>query len=56
MGSKPTVVFQPSNVHEGHYATINGVNTGIVVNMYAYKTIADYKRKVDEKIKNFKLK
>jgi hypothetical protein len=50
------VVFKPSDVHQGHYIYINGVNTGIVVNMFAYETIDDYKKYVDKKIKQFKKK
>lgn len=45
------VVFKPSNVHQGHYVYIDGKSTDIVVNLYAYKTIKEYKVQVDEKIK-----
>lgn len=48
---KRKVVFKPSNVHQGHYVYIDGESTGIVVNLYAYKTIKEYKVQVDEKIK-----
>lgn len=50
------VTFIPSNVHEGHYIHINGESTDIVVNLYAYKTIEEYKKQVDEKIENYKKK
>ena len=50
------VIFKPSNVHQGHYVYINGENTGIVVNLFAYKTIDDYKQQVDNKINKFKKK
>ena len=45
------VTFKPSNVHQGHYVYINGVSTDIVVNLFAYKTISEYRDKVDEQIK-----
>jgi len=48
---KRKVVFKPSNVHQGHYVYIDGKSTGIVVNLYAYETIEEYKVQVDEKIK-----
>jgi hypothetical protein len=48
------VEFEPSNVHQGHYVCINGEETGIVVNLYAYETIEEYKAEVDEKIEQFK--
>ena len=48
------VEFKPSNVHQGHYVYINGKSTGIVVNLYAYETIEEYKTKVDEEIEQFK--
>jgi hypothetical protein len=48
------VVFKPSNVHQGHYVYINGEDTGIVVNLFAYKTIKEYKVKVDESIEQLK--
>ena len=50
------VTFKPSNVHQGHYVYINGENIGIVVNLFAYKTIDDYKQQVDNKINKFKKK
>ena len=50
------VVFKPSNVHQGHYVYIDGEPTGIVVNLFAYKTIKEYKIKVDKSIKQFKKK
>lgn len=50
------VVFESSNVHQGHYVVINGEFTGIVVNKYAYDTIEEYKKEVDLKIKNYKIK
>lgn len=49
-------VFKPSNVHQGHYVYINGEQTGIVVNLFAYQTIEDYRVKVDESIEQFKKK
>jgi hypothetical protein len=45
------VTFKPSDVHQGHYVYINGVSTDIVVNLFAYETISEYKDKVDEEIK-----
>lgn len=48
---KHKVVFKPSDVHQGHYVYIDGKFTGIVVNLFAYETIEEYKVKVDEKIK-----
>jgi hypothetical protein len=48
------IVFKPSQVHQGHYVYINNVCTDIVVNLFAYKTIDDYKKYVDEKIEKFK--
>lgn len=42
------VEFIPSNVHQGHYIVIDGKTTGIVVNLFAYKTIEDYKKRVGE--------
>ncbi len=50
------VVFEPSNVHQGYYVYINGENTGIVVNLFAYETIEDYKIKVDKSIEQYKKK
>lgn len=50
MKPKETVIFKPSNVHQGHYAYINGQDTGIVVNLYAYKTISEYKTEKDKQI------
>ena len=41
------VEFKPSNVHQGHYVYINGKSTGIVVNLYAYETIEEYKTAVE---------
>lgn len=48
---KNRVIFKPSYVHQGHYVYIDGKNTGIVVNLFAYETIEEYKVHVDEKIK-----
>ena len=48
------IVFEPSNVHQGHYVIINGECTGIVVNLFAYKTISEYKSQVDTRIEQFK--
>ena len=45
------ITFVPSNVHQGHYVYIDGKPTDIVVNLFAYKTIDEYKNQVDEKIK-----
>ena len=50
------IEFKPSYVHQGHYVYINGESTGIVVNLFAYDTIKEYKIKVDESIKQFKNK
>jgi len=47
------VIFEPSNVHQGHYVIINGELSGIIVNMYAYQTINDYKIEIDEKIEKY---
>lgn len=51
-----TVTFEPSNVHQGHYVKIDGKDTGIVVNLFAYETIKEYKDKIDNKIKLLKQK
>jgi len=45
-----TVTFKPSNVHEGHYVYIDGKQTDIVVNLFAYQTILKYKKETDKKI------
>ncbi|MCZ2393395.1 MAG: hypothetical protein LC105_06045 [Chitinophagales bacterium] len=45
-----TVTFKPSNVHQGHYVYINNQETGIVVNLFAYQTILEYKKETDKKI------
>lgn len=50
------VVFKPSNVHQGHYVYVNGEPTDIVVNLFAYETIKEYKVKVDKSIEQFKIK
>lgn len=50
------VVFKPSYVHQGHYVYIDGKSTGIVINLFAYETIKEYKIKVDKSIKQFKKK
>lgn len=47
------VIFKPSNVHQGHYVYVNGESTGIVVNLFAYQTIEEYKIKVDKQIKKY---
>lgn len=46
------IIFKASNVHQGHYVMINGKDTGIVVNLYAYEnpSCADYKKQIDSKI------
>jgi len=49
-----SVEFKPSYVHQGHYVEIDGEFTGIVVNLYAYETIDEYKKQVDEKINKYK--
>lgn len=41
------VTFKASNVHQGHYVYINGEDTGLVINLFAYETINDYKKKTD---------
>jgi hypothetical protein len=46
------VTFKPSNVHQGHYIMVNDENIG-VVNLYAYETLPDYKKEVDDKINNY---
>ena len=48
-----SITFIPSNVHQGHYVYIDGESTGIVVNLFAYKTIDDYKQQIDNKINNY---
>ena len=50
------VIFKPSEVHQGHYVYIDNESTGIVVNLFAYETIPEYKKKVDEQIEQFKKK
>jgi hypothetical protein len=50
---KNNIVFEPSNVHQGHYVILNGEDTGIVVNLYFYKTNEDYKKEIDNKITQF---
>jgi hypothetical protein len=50
------IEIKPSNVHQGHYVYIDNISTGIVVNLYAYETIDDYKKYVDEQIEQFKKK
>ena len=47
------VVFEPSNAHQGHYVIINGETSGIIVNLYAYETIEEYKNEVDNKIEEY---
>jgi hypothetical protein len=49
------ITFKASNVHEGHYVYVNGINTGIVVNLFAYETVEEYKQKVDLAIEKFKI-
>lgn len=53
MKIKNNVTFRPSNVHQGHYVHINGESTPIVVNLFAYQTIDEYKTKVDKQIENY---
>lgn len=48
-----TVEFIPSMIHQGHYVEINGEFTGIIVNYYAYQTIEEYKKQVDEQIEKY---
>jgi hypothetical protein len=50
------IIFKPSQVHQGHYVYINGESTDIVVNLFAYKNIAKYKKKIDKEIEQFKKK
>jgi hypothetical protein len=50
MSKQNKVVFKPSNVHQGHYVEVNGESTDLVINLFAYKTIEEYKVKVDKKI------
>jgi len=47
------IEFKPSNVHLGHYIYVNGESTDIVVNLYDYNRIKDYKESVDKKIEEF---
>lgn len=44
------ISFKPSNVHQGHYVYINGQETEIVVNLFAYQTVLEYKSEIDKKI------
>ena len=44
---KTKITFKPSNVHQGHYVYINNEETGLVINLFAYNTINDYKKKID---------
>lgn len=53
MKIKNNVTLRPSNVHQGHYVYINGESTPIVVNLYAYQTIDEYKTKVDKQIEEY---
>ncbi len=46
------IIFESSNVHQGHYIMLNGENIG-VVNLHAYETLPDYKKEVDDKINNY---
>ena len=39
------IEFKPSNVHQGHYVFINGESADMVVNLFAYNTIDNYKNK-----------
>jgi hypothetical protein len=50
---KNNIVFEPSNVHQGHYVILNGEDTGIVVNLYCYKINEDYKKEIDNKIQQY---
>ena len=50
---KNMVVFEPSNVHQGHYVIINDEFTGILVNYYYYTINEDYKKNVDNKIEQY---
>lgn len=49
-----SVTFITSNVHQGHYVYVNGKETGIVVNLFAYQTILEYKKLTDKKINEWK--
>jgi hypothetical protein len=49
-----TVIFKPSSVHQGHYVYIDEEQTGIVVNLFAYQTVEEYRIKVDKSIQQFK--
>jgi len=51
-----TITFKPSNVHQGHYVYINGEDTGIGINLYAYETIESYKHETNKKINKWKRK
>lgn len=46
------ITYKASNVHQGHYILIDGKNTGMVINLFAYKNplCEDYKKEVDNKI------
>lgn len=50
------VIFEPSNTHQGHYIVIDNESTGMVINLYFYKINADYKKEIDEKIKEYTTK
>jgi uncharacterized UBP type Zn finger protein len=47
------ILFEPSNVHQGHYVIINGETSGIIVNLYAYEMIEEYKKEVGNKIEEY---
>jgi hypothetical protein len=46
-------VFKASNTHQGHHVHVNGENTHIIVNLYAYDMIDEYKVNVDKRIEEF---
>lgn len=50
---KTSVIFEPSNVHQAHYVIVNGEDSGIIVNLYAYRKIEEYKNEVDNKINEY---
>ena len=47
------IVFKASNTHQGHHVHVNGENTHIIVNLYAYDMIDEYKVNVDKRIEEF---
>lgn len=51
MSNLKNIEFKPSEVHQGHYVYIKENATDIIVNLFPYETIKEYKAKVDKRIK-----